>query len=118
MGVLVYAVMKPGPAKELAIPVSEFVNRVQEGQVKDATVAGNDVRGTLANGSTFHTQIPTNFPEIYKLLSDKNVRWESKDSSAGGWLSIVLNASLPILLLVGFWIFMARQMQSGGNKAL
>ncbi len=119
MAVLVYTVMKPSqPNKELAIPVSEFVNRVQEGQVKDATVAGNDVHGTLANGSTFHTQIPTNFPEIYKLLSDKNVRWESKDSSSGGWLSIVLNASLPILLLVGFWIFMARQMQSGGNKAL
>src|ERR1017187_5951691 len=119
MAVLVYTVMKPGPAnKELAIPVSEFVNRVQEGQVKDATIAGNDVHGTLTNGSTFHTQVPTNFPEIYKLLSDKNVRYEYKDSTSGGWLSIVLNASLPILLLVGFWIFMARQMQSGGNKAL
>jgi cell division protease FtsH len=119
MAVLVYAVMKPGPAnKELAIPVSEFVNRVQEGQVKEATIAGNDVHGTLVTGTTFRTQIPTNFPEIYKLLSDKNVRYDYKDSSSGGWLSILLNASLPILLLVGFWIFMARQMQSGGNKAL
>ncbi len=119
MAVLVYTVMKPGPAnKEQAIPVSEFVKDVQDGHVKECTIAGNDVHGTLANGSTFHTQIPSNFPEIYKMLSDQKVRYEYKDSASGGWLSIVLNASLPILLLVGFWIFMARQMQSGGNKAL
>jgi cell division protease FtsH len=119
MALLVYVVMKPGQGpKEANIPVSEFVKQVEEGQVKEASIAGNDVRGTLANGTVFKTQIPVNFPEIYKLLSDKGVRYDYKDSSSGGWLSIILNASLPILLLVGFWIFMARQMQSGGNKAL
>ncbi|HEV8610167.1 MAG TPA: ATP-dependent zinc metalloprotease FtsH, partial [Thermoanaerobaculia bacterium] len=40
-----------------------------------------------------------------------------KESSSSSWLSILLNAS-PFLLLIGFWIFMMRQMQTGGNKAL
>src|SRR4029450_1967417 len=34
-----------------------------------------------------------------------------------GWISILLNAS-PFIVLLAFWIFMMRQMQSGGNKAL
>jgi cell division protease FtsH len=33
------------------------------------------------------------------------------------WVSLLINFS-PILLIVGIWIFMMRQMQAGGNKAL
>ena len=40
-----------------------------------------------------------------------------ESSNSNGWVSILVNAS-PFLLLIGFWIFMMRQMQSGGNKAL
>src|SRR4051812_23632960 len=111
--------MSPGPGnRKIPISVSEFVNRVTEGQVNEVVIAVNDVYVRLQNGTPYFTVILVNFPDIYKVLSEKSVRWEYKESSAGGWLSIVLNASLPILLLVGFWIFMARQMQSGGNKAL
>jgi len=119
LAILVIAFVKTVPgAKDVQIPVSELVNRVQAGQVKEVSIAGNDVRGVFDNGAVFRTQIPTNFPDIYKLLSEKNVKYDYKESSTSGWVSLLLNASLPILLLVGFWIFMARQMQSGGNKAL
>ncbi len=37
--------------------------------------------------------------------------------NGGNWVSILVNA-IPFVLLLGFWIFMMRQMQSGGNKAL
>ena len=119
LAIILFAVFKPGQGnKEQSIAVSEFVNRVQAGQVKDVVIAGNDVHGTFANDTTFRTHIPTNFPDIYKLLTEKNVKYDYKDSNSSGWISLLVNASLPILLLVGFWIFMVRQMQSGGNKAL
>ena len=118
LAVLVFAIVKPVPNKELQIPVSEFVNRVQAGQVREVTIAGNDARGTLENGGSFRTEIPTNFPDLYKILTEKGVKYEYKDSNGNGWLSLMLNASLPILLLVGFWIYLARQMQGGGSKAL
>jgi cell division protease FtsH len=119
LAVFLFAFLRPGQgAKELQIPVSEFVNRVQSGQVKEVSIAGTEVKGTLDNGVIFHTEIPVNFPDIYKLLGEKGVKYDYKSSDSSGWLSILLNASLPILLLVGFWIFMARQMQSGGSKAL
>ena len=54
---------------------------------------------------------------MYDLLNDKKVNVNIKDTSSGGWVSILLNAS-PFIVLLAFWIFMMRQMQSGGNKAL
>ena len=119
LAVFLFAFLRPGQgAKELQIPVSEFVNRVQSGQVKEVSIAGTEVKGTLDNGVIFHTEIPVNFPDIYKLLGEKGVKYDYKSSDSSGWLSILLNASLPILLLVGFWIFMALQKQRCRSKAL
>ncbi|HEY2016127.1 MAG TPA: ATP-dependent metallopeptidase FtsH/Yme1/Tma family protein, partial [Bryobacteraceae bacterium] len=119
LAILLFVFLKPGQGnKELPIPASDFISRVQAGQVKEVVIAGNDVHGSLDNGTSFHTQVPTNFPDMYKLLTEKGVKYEYKDSNSSGWLTILLNASLPILLLVGFWVYMARQMQSGGSKAL
>jgi cell division protease FtsH len=42
---------------------------------------------------------------------------EFKEPNSGNWISLLVNAS-PFILLLAFWIFMMRQMQSGGNKAL
>src|SRR5439155_200850 len=54
---------------------------------------------------------------LYKSLTDKNVKVTIKDNSNGTMISWVMNG-LPLLLLLGLWIFFMRQMQSGGNKAL
>ena len=120
--VLVYMAVKTGrgaPPRNLT--VSDFVTYIQEGKVKEASITGTDVQGTLveANGvsTQFHTIIPANWPEIYTMLKDKNVKWAAKDSSGNGWIGLLFNA-VPVLILLGLWIFMMRQMQSGGNKAL
>ncbi|HET9319501.1 MAG TPA: ATP-dependent zinc metalloprotease FtsH, partial [Bryobacteraceae bacterium] len=51
------------------------------------------------------------------LMNDKKVNVNIKDTSSSSWIAILLNAS-PFIVLLAFWIFMMRQMQSGGNKAL
>jgi cell division protease FtsH len=120
--VLVYMAVKTGrgaPPRNLT--VSDFVTYIQEGKVKEANITGTDVQGTLveANGvaQPFHTVIPPNYPDIYKMLTEKGVKWAAKDSTGNGWIGILFNA-VPVLILLGLWIFMMRQMQSGGNKAL
>ncbi len=102
------------------LSVSEFVTFVQEGKVKEANIVGTEVQGQLtdaAGSQSFRTSIPPNYPDIYKQLQDKNVKYTWKDSTGSGWVSILFNA-IPVLILLGLWIFMMRQMQSGGNKAL
>ena len=116
--VLVWMAVRTGrgnPPKNMV--VSDFVAAVQDGKVKDVNITGSDVQGTLADNSTFHTQIPPNDSEIWKIIHDKGVKYNWKESAGNGWIGILFNA-IPVLILLGFWIFMMRQMQSGGNKAL
>src|SRR3989304_1470378 len=78
---------------------------------------GNQVVGVYRDQSKFKTYIPPEFPEVYKVLLDQNVRIKVKDAAGPSWLTWGVNL-LPLLLLIGFWIFIMRQMQAGGNKAL
>jgi cell division protease FtsH len=103
------------PPKNMA--VSEFVAAAQDGKVKEVTITGTDAQGSLVDNSQFHTQIPPNDSEIWKILRDKGVKYNYKESAGNGWIGILFNA-IPVLILLGLWIFMMRQMQSGGNKAL
>jgi len=115
---LLIAVVRTGQApnkKELVF--SEFMTDIAAGQVAEVSIAANDVKGKLTNGQELHTTVPLNYPDIYTKLTDKNVKVDIKDTSSGTWLSILLQAS-PFIVLAAFWIFMVRQMQSGGNKAL
>ncbi len=98
---------------------TQFINEVGKDNVKEVTIVGTEVSGVLKKDDTkFKTTIPANYPELYKNLQEKNVNVIIKDSSGSNWLTWVGNGLLPMIILVGFWIFFMRQMQSGGNKAL
>ena len=82
------------------------------------TITGTDVTGTFKkDNSHFRTTIPSNYPDLYKTLQDKNVNTIIKDNSGSSWMTWLANG-LPLILILGIWIFIMRQMQSGGNKAL
>ncbi|MGD0975982.1 MAG: ATP-dependent zinc metalloprotease FtsH [Candidatus Korobacteraceae bacterium] len=119
-GVLLWQVVKAGNngVKEREINFSQFMNDVDQAKVKDVTLTGPDVRGQYANEkASFHTTVPANYPDMIKILRDKGVNITVKDASSGGWPTALLNFA-PIILLAALWIFMIRQMQTGGNKAL
>jgi len=114
-----YLVMKSSTGqKESELSFTEFMARVERGEVRSATIKGSDVRGKLTDDKqSYRTVVPANYPEMYKTLRDKGVNVDVVDPQAGLWLSVLIN-TLPFLLIIGFWIFMMRQMQAGGNKAL
>ncbi len=119
VAVLLFAVVRTnqGP-KEDAISFTQFLDKVNGGEVKEVTIADRDVHGLYQNPNQgFHTQVPANYPQLYDVLNDKKVNVNIKDTSSSSWIAILLNAS-PFIVLLAFWIFMMRQMQSGGNKAL
>src|SRR5437867_4078767 len=118
--VLLWQVVKAAKDKpEKNITFTEFIADVQADKVKKVSISGSiDVKGAYKdNSAVLHTTIPANYPEIYKILQDKGVEIDIKEASGAGWVSVLINAS-PFILLLAFWIFMMRQMQSGGNKAL
>ena len=119
VAVLLIAVVRQGQGtKEEELTFTQFLDKVQKGDVKEVTIAGSEVHGSYQNPTQgLHTLIPPNYPKVYDLLSDKGVNVKIKDTSSGTWISMLLNVS-PFIVLLAFWIFMMRQMQSGGNKAL
>ncbi len=117
--VLFWAVLNKGKGRpEQQVSFTQFIDMVEKDRVKSVIITGGEVQGTFQDGkSTLRTLIPANYPDIYKSLQEHKVDVEIKDASSGNWASIIINA-IPFVLLFGFWIFMMRQMQSGGNKAL
>jgi cell division protease FtsH len=117
---LLWQVVKAGGAgqKDAEINFSKFMAEVDQGNVKEVTIIGMEVRGKFqSDSSLFHTTVPANYPDMIKTLRDKNVAITVKDISNGSWPSWLLNLA-PLVLLAALWFFMIRQMQTGGNKAL
>ena len=119
LGVL-YQVIHTAAAgnKEEEINFSAFMNKVDQGDVKDITISGSEVRGHYVHENTgFHTVVPSDYPDMIKILRDKGVNIDVKDMQSGNWANYIMYFG-PIVLLAALWFFMIRQMQTGGNKAL
>jgi len=119
VAVLFWQVVRSGKGRaDRQITFSQFLADVEAGNIKQVTFRGTEVRGEFTNApEAFHTQSPLNYPDLYKILQEKKVTMDFQESNSNGWISLLVNAS-PFILLLAFWIFMMRQMQSGGNKAL
>ena len=119
VAILLWAVVQNSKSpKETQLTFSHFMQEVERQEVKQVTINGHELRGTYRNdGRILKTLIPLNYPDLYKTLRDNKVDVEIKEPSNGNLVSLLINA-IPFVLLLAFWIFMMRQMQSGGNKAL
>jgi cell division protease FtsH len=118
-GVLLWQVVKGANsgAKEREINYSEFMSQVDQNNVSEVTVVGNDVRGKFKNDkSAFHAVVPPNYSEMYKPMRDHGVNITVKDANGGSYTWLI--NLLPFVLLGALWFIMIRQMQTGGNKAL
>jgi cell division protease FtsH len=98
---------------------SDLLQKVTTGQVDSVTInaATGDIQGKYKNHDDFRSTIPPTYNDFYTTLVNNHVVVKIDKDNNGGWVSILVQA-FPIVLLAGFWIFMMRQMQSGGNKAL
>jgi len=116
--ILVVAFQQNRTRQDTPITFTEFLNRVEAGKVKSIAITGNEVRGEYKDQQGgLRTLIPANYPDIYNLLRDKGVDVDIKESSSGNWVTVLINI-VPFVLMIGIWVFLMRQMQSGGNKAL
>jgi len=103
--------------RDKVVTFSEFVQQLDEGQVQKVVLTGNEILGTSKSGEKFRTYAPPQFDGLGNKLIERNVEVTAKEPTTSPWATL-LYAWAPILLMIAFWIFFMRQMQSGGNKAL
>jgi cell division protease FtsH len=96
---------------------SEFIAWVDSGQVARVDIVGNEITGTTKSTTNFKTYAPPQYEGLANRLIDHNVIVKAKEPTASPWAALLYSWA-PILLMIGFWIFFMRQVQSGGNKAL
>lgn len=100
------------------VAYSDFLNEVNAGHVREVSIQGRTLSGTLSDGRTFQTYTPED-PQLVSRLTDKNVRVVARpEESDVNPLIHYLMSWFPMLLLIGVWIFFMRQMQGGGGRAM
>ena len=98
------------------IAFSDFIEHVNKGQVRDVTVQGNNVSGTLSSGKNFRSYSPDN-PLLFSMLKEREIKVTAKAVEDSMWMTVLIHW-FPMMLLIAVWIFFMRQMQSGGGKAM
>jgi cell division protease FtsH len=115
--VMVYHLFNQPKTAQTEIIYSEFLSYVDKTQVTEVTIQGDNISGKLTNGTIFKTYAPKDAGAI-TLLKERGVRITAKPVDDSPWYMTMLVSWLPMLLLIGVWIFFMRQMQGGGGKAM
>ncbi|HEX4987965.1 MAG TPA: ATP-dependent metallopeptidase FtsH/Yme1/Tma family protein, partial [Candidatus Binatia bacterium] len=115
--VVIFSVFSKQYRSDPEIIFSEFMAAVERGDVREVVIQGHHIQGKYKNGDQFRTFEPDD-PELVKSLRDKDVKIAAKPEDESPWYLVLLLNWLPMLLLVGVWIFFMRQMQVGGGKAM
>ena len=103
---------------QTALAYSDFVASVENGEVLDVTIQGENITGHYRDGRGFKTFAPQD-PGLVTNLRDHGVRVSAvpSDDSVPSLFGVLISW-FPMLLLIGVWIFFMRQMQGGSGKAM
>ncbi len=104
------------PREEIAY--SDFLDKARAGLVTQVTVSDDAVSGQLKDGRSFRTYIPSGDTSYLDLLRSKGVTITVEPRSRSTLWPNLLTTMLPFLVLVGLWMLMLRQAQSGSNQAM
>ncbi|HEY1036117.1 MAG TPA: ATP-dependent zinc metalloprotease FtsH [Pseudoxanthomonas sp.] len=104
------------------ITYSEFLQEVESGRVSSVKFTNESNLATNAiafkrKDSTTGTVYGPQDDKLVDTLLDKNVTIDREQPESGISLVAILFNFLPVLLIIGFWIFIMRQMQGGGGGA-
>ncbi|HEX9247224.1 MAG TPA: ATP-dependent metallopeptidase FtsH/Yme1/Tma family protein, partial [bacterium] len=106
-----------GPSSE-EIPYSAFVSEAQQGQIDQVKIGDEAVTGSKKDGRPFRTYVPKGDTSYIQLLREKGVKISVEPPSRSSLWPNLLSTMLPFLVLVGLWMLMLRQAQSGSNQAM
>jgi cell division protease FtsH len=103
-------------AREIAY--SDFLNKVDSGAVQRVTITDRSIEGVYKAGGEFSTYAPFD-SKLVERLREKNVEFKAKSINADTpWYMSLLINWLPLVFLIGIFMFMSRQMQNGAGRAM
>ncbi len=107
--------VRPQPVTELVY--SEFLSRVEGGEIQEVLLSGRNISGKFHDDTQFSSYSAED-PDLVPYLREKEIRIVAEPSQDSPWYVMIFVNWFPMLLLIAVWIFFMRQMQSGGSKAM
>lgn len=96
---------------------SEFLLKVQGGEIEELLIKDNTITGKLKDGTQFKTYY-INYPELIKELNSHGVKISVKPPEQTPWYLTFLISWGPVIFLVFLWILFMKQMQAGSSRAM
>ncbi|MFO7912260.1 MAG: ATP-dependent zinc metalloprotease FtsH [Desulfotignum sp.] len=119
MMVMLYNIFNQQQVGQADIGYSEFLSMVEKDRVQDVVIQGQELYFTDVNGTRYKSYAPDD-GELIQLLRANGVSIQAKPPAESSWLMSIVISWLPMIVLIGVWIFFMRQMQggAGGGKAM
>ncbi|HGY12035.1 MAG TPA: cell division protein FtsH, partial [Desulfobacterales bacterium] len=119
MMVMLYNIFNQQQAGQVEIGYSEFLAMVENDRIQNVVIQGQDLYLTDGSGTRLKTFAPDD-SELISFLRSKGVGIKAKPPAENSWFMSIIVSWLPMIVLIGVWIFFMRQMQggAGGGKAL
>jgi len=117
LGVLILFTFSAENRKGREINFSQFMDIVENGQMSEVVIKGNQISGRSANQETFVTKLPRYYTELPRLLYKRGIHFRFESDGTNNLFFAILSSWLPIILIIGVWVFFMKQMQ-GGNKIM
>ncbi|MBS3736359.1 MAG: ATP-dependent zinc metalloprotease FtsH [Candidatus Bipolaricaulota bacterium] len=116
LSLILFQTLFNSPANQDEISYTEFLRQVESGRISEVTIKGGLINGVYQGGGEFVTRGPPESVDYLPELRDQGVKITYEEASESNWFFSLLISLLPVLLIIGLWVFMMRRMQ--GNNAL
>ncbi len=117
MMIMLYNLFNQQQLSEGKVSYTDFLAMVDEERIEGVVIQGQELFVTDINRNRFKVFAPQD-SDLIKILRQKGVAIDAKPPSESPWYMSLLVSWLPMIVLIGIWIFFMRQMQAGGGKAL
>jgi cell division protease FtsH len=118
MVLMLVTMLRQNQPSTAEIPYSEFLSRVDSGDVESVVIEENHITGRMKSAGDFATYAPTVTEGLLTQLKEKSVQISARPARESPLWQTILIYWFPFLLFIGLWIFFLRQMQAGGGKAM
>ena len=99
------------------ISYSELLRRTDAGDVRSVRLHGDRIEGVFKDERRFTSTVPLPATELVDKLNASGVQIDVRSTRQSIWVGI-LSGILPLLLIVGLWLFIMNRMQGGARGAM
>jgi cell division protease FtsH len=126
VAVVLYQLLSGDAGVKQPLTYTQFLESIERGDVLEVEMEGHDagysIQGKLRDSEagrgsvTFNTDAPLDDELLPMLRANKVDIKVKKPKESAVWVSLL--SWLPVVAVIAIWVFLMRQMQTGGNKAL